>query len=424
MIPRREALALAALSACGPRPPAFAPEDAQATTDSPRDATAVDTVYTPPPTDAPVVRRDTGTADLSLAPDAACVGTMAQGVIERRPVDIVWIVDNSVSMAPAIDQVILGLNTFAGRVGTRGIDYRVALLSLRSPTRDVRLADGTRRYGLCIPRPLAGDDRCGNGPRFLHASMDVRSTQPLEQLLGSLMQTQGYAAGESRGGEPWRAFLRAGASKTFVVVTDDNSRMPAREFERFPGGVNPRSSTLRLPPGVLDPSYGGLFEAYTFSGIYGYGSDTDPSVPCRFPDGTMAPASGAEYTALVGSTRGVRARLCDGARAWGPFFDAVATAVERTSMLACDLAIPAPPDGSVLDPDRVNVALVGEARTALGRVGSVAACGPAGGWYYNDPRRPDRVHLCPASCARAQALLAAGGRAGVEVQFGCLTIPG
>jgi hypothetical protein len=367
---------------------------------------------------------DASAWDSALGPDAACVGTMAQGVLERRPVDIVWVVDNSVSMAPAIDQVIAGLNTFAARVGTRGIDYRVVLLSLRGATREVRLADGTRRYALCIPRPLAGDDRCGNGPRFLHGSMDVRSTQPLEQLLGSLMQTQGYASGESRGGEPWRTFLRAGASKTFVVVTDDNSRMPAGEFERFPGGVNPRSSTLRLPPGVLDPSYGGLFDGYTFAGIYGYGSETDPLVTCRFPDGSAPPTSGQVYTTLVRSTRGVRARLCDGASAWGPFFDAVASAVERTAMVACEVAIPAPPDGSVLDPDRVNVTLAGAARAALGRVRDATACGPTGGWFYDDPRRPARVHLCPASCAQAQVLLTAGGRASVEVQFGCLTIPG
>ena len=75
-------------------------------------------------------------------------------------------------------------------------------------------------------------------------------TQPLEQLLGTLAQTEGYRVGQERGGESWRAFLRPTASKTFVVVTDDESRMPADEFERFAGGVNPRSRSFTLPPGV------------------------------------------------------------------------------------------------------------------------------------------------------------------------------
>ena len=367
------------------------------------------------------VSRDVPT-DVSLAPDAACSRSGVAAQVERLPVDIIWVVDNSISMAPAIDEVIRGLNTFASVVGSRGLDYRVVLLSLRNVQRNVTVPDGPR-YAVCIPAPLAGDARCGNGPRFFHSSVDIRSTQPLEQLLGTLGQTMGYTASDPRGGEGWREFLRPAASKTLVVVTDDQSRLSADQFETFRGGTNPNSRTFDLPPGLLDPSWGGLFTNYTFSGIYGWGDAANPAVRCMYPGGTSAPASGAVYSTLVSRRGGVRARICDGASTWAPFFDRIATAVERTSRIACDLAIPTPPGGSVLDPRLVNVVVRGTTETLIGKVANAAACRSTGGWYYDDEARPTRVNLCPASCDRANEELR-GGSAAIEVQFGCITIPG
>ncbi|MCZ7682353.1 MAG: hypothetical protein M5U28_27605 [Sandaracinaceae bacterium] len=43
-----------------------------------------------------------------LDPDAACASETATAIVERLPVDIVWVVDNSVSMQPAIEEVQAG----------------------------------------------------------------------------------------------------------------------------------------------------------------------------------------------------------------------------------------------------------------------------------------------------------------------------
>ena len=417
---------LALLPACGEPSPGrpFVPRPDAAALDAARgDVPAAD--LGAPEAPAPVdVRVDVPDVprDITLAPDAACSRTSVAARVERLPVDIIWVVDNSISMAPAIDEVIRGLNTFAALVGSRGLDYRVVMLSLRNVQRNVTVPDG-RRYAVCIPAPLAGDARCGNGPRFLHSSVDVRSTQPLEQLLGTLGQTMGYTASDPRGGEPWREFLRPEASKSFVVVTDDQSRLTADQFETFRGGTNPNSRTFDLPPGLLDPSWEGLFDNYAFSGIYGWGDERDPAVRCMYPTGGSAAASGAVYTTLVNRRGGVRARLCDGSSAWAPFFDRIATAVERSSRIACDLALPAPPGGSVLDPRLVNVVVRGASETVIGKVANAAACRATGGWYYDNETRPTRVNLCPASCDRANEELRAGS-ASIEVQFGCITIPG
>ena len=336
------------------------------------------------------------------------------------PVDIIWVVDNSASMEPAIAQIKLGLNAFAALIDAKSLDYQVIMLALRSATSPVMIG-GSPRYPVCIPPPLAGDNNCGDGSRFFHSSIDIMSTQPLEQFLGTLGQTAGYTAGQAKGGAPWAQHLRPQATKTIVVVTDDNARLSATDFETFAGGKNPFNS-LTLPPGILDPSWKGLFKDYLFSGIYGWGSDIDPGVTCVYPDQSKPPSSGPTYTTLVKKTGGVRAKICDGAAAWQPFFDAVAQAVIATTKLSCELAIPMPKMGS-LDPTKVNVAFeTGNGPVYLPGVADAAACGAGPGWYYDNPANPTKVILCPTSCSDAQAAIGPGKPGHIEVLFGCQTI--
>lgn len=378
---------------------------------------------------------DTGPVDapIMLDPDAACAMASVPVEVERLPVDIIWVVDNSSSMQPAIDQVRMGLNAFADQIFASGLDYRVILLSLRGT------APVSGRYPICVPPPLAGAS-CGDGSRFFHVSVDIRSTQPIEQILGTLGQTVGYTEGAGIGSAPWRSLLRDGASKTFVVVTDDNSRtcalpnpggscnatgapMTATSLEDYPGGISPWTTTRALGPGILTATYGTLFEDYTFDAIYGWGSETDPEVRCTFPGGAMPSSPGETYTTLVARTGGVRAQICDGAAAWGPFFDAVATGVVRTSRIACEVDLPEPPDGSTLNPRRVNVIIRGlSGSTTIPYAGSAGACDPTrGGWHYDDAVSPTRVILCPSTCdfAREETADTEGG---LDVVFGCDSI--
>ncbi|MDI1481860.1 hypothetical protein [Polyangium sp. y55x31] len=362
----------------------------------------------------------TGTDAPPLSDDAACASTASEATVEKLPVDIIWVVDNSSSMQPAIAEIKKGLNAFAALIAAKNLDYKVIMLSLRSKSNTVQVG-GSTRYPICIPAPLAGDDNCGNGARFFQSSVDIRSTQPLEQFLGTLGQTSGYTPSDEKGGEPWKQELRPQATKTIVVVTDDNARLSASTFETFAGGKNPFNS-LMLPPGILDPSWNGLFKDYVFSGLYGWGSDADPNVICKYPDGTEPPTSGLTYTTLVKKTGGVRAQVCDGSAAWQPFFDAVAQAVDKTAKLSCELAIPKPPTGEELDPELVNVALSdGSAPTYLPRVNGAADCN-GGGWYYDAPAAPQKVILCQSSCDQAQALVGEDKTGKIEVFFGCQSI--
>lgn len=363
----------------------------------------------PPPVDSP-----------GIDPDAACATATAEAKTELLPVDIIWMVDNSASMAPAVAEVKAGLNNFAALIAAKALDYKVIMLSIRSKTSPISVA-GSTRYPVCIPPPLAGDADCGNGPRFFQSSVDIKSTQPLEQFIGTLDQTDGYKLGQERGGEPWKPELRVNASRTIVVVTDDNSRFSATDFETFAGGKNP-FNTLTLPPGILHASRAGLFNGYLFAGLYGWGSETDPSVKCTYPDKTLPPASGAVYTTLIKKTGGPRAKLCDGKAAWGPFFDAVATAVAKTAKLSCELSIPAPSTGS-LDPTAVNVRIAAGATTTLiPKVTGAGACGSGLGWYYDSETDPKKIILCPAACDLANSSVGADKPGKIDVLFGCKSV--
>jgi hypothetical protein len=385
------------------------------TTDTP-DASAPDA---PIEDDGGIELPDASTDGPLVTPDAACASAVQEATTTQLPVDIIWMVDNSSSMQPAIAEVTAGLNSFAALIEAKSLDFRVIMLSLRGAVSPVQIG-GSARYPICIPAPLAGPD-CGNTVHFFQSSIDIRSTQPLEQFLGTLGQTPGYMAGESKGGEAWAAQLRPEATKTIVVVTDDNARLSPTDFENFAGGKNPFNS-LTLPPGILDPSWNGLFNGYLFSGIYGWGSDVDPAVTCTYQDGTSPPNAGPAYTTLVKKTGGVRAQLCDASAAWDPFFDAVAQSVAETSKLSCTLAIPKPEDG-VLDPEAINVQIAGDGDpTVLVKVKDAAACGAAGGWYYDNDAAPTQVLLCPASCDLAQASVGPGKNGRIEVLFGCATI--
>jgi hypothetical protein len=340
------------------------------------------------------------------------------------PVDIIWMVDNSSSMQPAITEITNGLNNFANLIGNSSLDYKVIMLSLRGKT--PQMIGGSNRYPVCIPSPLAGDNNCGNGTHFFQSSIDVRSTQPYEQFLGTLGQTAGYMVGETKGGDPWKDQLRANSVKSMVFVTDDDSRLGADYFLNFPGGKNPFNS-LTLPPGILKPTWNNLFANWIAHGIYGWGSLSDPSVKCEYPDTTKPPSAGQAYTDLILASGGSRAQICADAQNWTTFFNNVAKSVIDTSKIACEIPLPPPPNGEVLNPAKINVTLKTPSTEQLiyqvdGPAGPTPCNGTAGGWYYDNATNPTQVILCPASCTQANQIVGIDKEGGVEVTFGCSTI--
>jgi hypothetical protein len=319
-----------------------------------------------------------------------CTGTSAEATSQKQPADVIVVVDTSGSMSEEAAQVQQNLNEFVDVILGSGIDTHVVLI-----------ADAS----VCIPADL-GSGLCEgqdtNLPSYLHVLQTVASTDALSLILATYPQ--------------WEDVLRPDATKTFLVVSDDNSAMSAADF------------TQQLL--ALDPP---TFEGFKFTAIVAYSDPLDcfgfscpqNGNPCCYSEGgigcqSYAAESGTVYHQLVGQTQGVGGDLCS--QQFDPIFAELAEGVIVSSQLSCEYPIPPPPDGETLDPTEVNVRFTpseGAEPIDIPYVeGGLEACGPAGGWTYDDPANPTTILVCPASCEALQASV--GGR--VDVVFGCETV--
>jgi hypothetical protein len=316
-------------------------------------------------------------ADAPLCDGNVCTPGCAAAAVEAdlvaRPSDIIWIVDQSGSMDQETSHVQQKINDFATLIDASGIDYRV-----------VMIADPGADNAICVPPPLAGP-ACGDNDRFRLVPSEVDSND------GPELSVTEYPL--------YQDFLRAGAAKHLVFVTDDNSDWSADQLT---------AELLALAPD-------GMFTGFEVHGIYAFG--TPGGEGCDGPFGSGA-AEGTVYTELIADTGGASGVICTGD--WDQVFADISEAVVDGAQVSCELAIPPPPDGETLDPDRVNVRYleggVGPGVT-LTRVDSAADCA-AGGWYYDDNLAPTLIILCPSSCSDIQNDPAAS----LQVEFGCSTV--
>ena len=232
--------------------------------------------------------------------------------------------------------------------------------------------------GICIAAPL-GSGSCpedSKAPGYLHVPVKVGSHDALNVIIETYPM--------------WRDQLRPNASKTFVVVTDDDAR------------DRPNDSAAGFQQSVagLDS---GLFASWSFSGIF-----------C-FRDCPDSATIGTVYRDLVTQTKGVGGDLCE--QNFAPVFDALAKAVIEGARLDCAWSIPAPPLGQVFDRQQVNVQYTtnGAPPASLLRVSDVAECGARSGWHYDSETDPKRIVACPATCDALQLDLMPK----VDVLFGC-----
>jgi hypothetical protein len=323
----------------------------------------------------------------------SCEAISAKADNRRAPADIIIAVDNSGSMDEEIAFVRAELNRFSQQIEASGVDVRIILISAAytppgadvpsdSDDGDDESDEGSEddENGICIDAPL-GSGSCpddSNAPRYTHVPTEVGSHDALNLIIDEYPRYQSQ--------------LRPEATKTFVVVTDDNAE---DEPNDTPAGF--RMSVAGLP--------GGLFPQWTFSGIF-----------CQ-RECPEAAEVGTVYQQLVSETMGIAGDLCD--QNFAPVFDALATAVIASTGLACQWSIPSAPAGQSFDRSKVNVqyALAGNAPMSLLQVPSAADCAARAGWYYDNPADPKQILVCPAACDMLQNDV----QASFEVLFGCET---
>ena len=322
--------------------------------------------------------RDTA-PDTSDDSGEVCATVDASAENVRFPVDIVWIIDNSLSMEEEIRIVEARINDFARFIGDSGLDYRVVMISYDDPV----VGDGW--YNVCVPEPLSDAPGCPDtdSARYRHVRQIVDSRDSLQLFASTYSQ--------------YSDFLRPEAKLHIIEVSDDDSDVGADAFE---------TSLGTLSPAVPDD--------YVFHSIVGFTEDIrDPwcdgaGCPCAYNEGTV-------YRELTRRTGGVEASICQSD--WSPVFAAIQTSVVDGAILPC--TYPVPELDSIdeeIDPDLVNVFFTpdGGARTVIPGVDGESDCGSDAGWYWDDPGLPRFVNLCLASC---------GAVAGsIDIEFGCETI--
>lgn len=295
---------------------------------------------------------------------APCLLSSATASTVTRPVDILWVIDNSGSMDAEEQRVQNNMNSFAQSIGNSGVDYHVVVV--------------TDTTAVNVPPPLGGS------PSYLGVNLSIGSTDALQRLV------EQYPA--------YQAFLRPTSVKHIVVVSDDESDWSKSTFESNLGA-------LAMP---------GFGSDWRFHAVVA----EDPPFNFQSHCFTLAAAVGATYISLQQAHNGTFFSLCD--TNWSPLFTTLAQSVQQGLSLPCTFEIPPPPNGQALDPSKVNFVYTptGGMPTTIHNVGSMAGCTAQGGWYYDNPLMPTQIITCPATCSVLQG--DATGK--VTVEYGCSTV--
>jgi hypothetical protein len=353
---------------------------------------------------------NSGTAGGS--PTSTCATASAAATLIKEPVDIILVLDNSGSMADELDAVEKNINVnFANILEKSGVDYRVILISRHR--KDVRAASGESSTSICVSMPLSGLAVCPgpkpvNSARFFQYSIKIESTDSFDQILATYnARDQKFDLTEVG----WSEWLRPGAKKVFLEMTDDNAAMPVDTFLQ--------KLTALAPANFGADAAHPTFVFHSIIGIQQKAPETTPyaaSEPIQMGEcsggGDSVANAGLGYQDLSKRTGGLRFPICAFA-SYDTVFSSIANDVVVKAQLACDFDIPTPPDNQTLDLTKVAVAYTkggATSPTQFGQAPTPATC-QADAFYIQN----NHIYLCPDACTAVKA----DGGAKVDVLFTC-----
>jgi hypothetical protein len=330
-----------------------------------------------------------------------CGVTSAMGRLVKEPVDIIIILDNSGSMHEEMGAAEANINVnFAQILDTQSVDYRVILLS--------RHRDGTRTTGeteentsICVAMPLSGLATCpGPDPvfsdRFFQYNLKVESDDSWDKTL-LWYNTPDDDGDDALAPNGWGAWLRAGAKKVFIEMTDDTEDMTAAAFTEALTALSAEHFGTAEDP---------TFTFHSIIGIKEKANPTEAYLPTEPFEAAVCTGNGADivnsgtvYQELSIATGGLRFPLCQ-FPGYDAVFQRIAEDVVVTSEIACDFDIPAPPAGSTLN--LMNVAVSYKpgdmsAPVEFGQAATSAECQENAFYIENN-----RIYLCEEACSALQ----------------------
>ena len=359
-----------------------------------------------------------------------CFGGSTSSTVVRRPVDIIFVIDNSGSMQEEIQAVEARINDdFAEIIENSGLDYRVIMVSRYGEVTQPFGSGPTTAYPICVGPPLGANacvDPANEVPvpseRFFHYSANVGSHNALCLLL------DGFSVPDEIGVTPrpgWQvqapngfgAWLRPEAFKTFVVITDDNVDCTTASSVSFDDGETAAAGTtvandfdvaLRtLAPGQFEDDDGA--RDYIWHSIVNIRENSPADAPwppnaaidttqCTGPAGPYV-GPGTGYQALSVLTGGLRYPSCL-ASDFDAVFNAIAQEVIGRSELTCSFEVTS--DEADLDTASISYTSGDDDKVSIAEVSGAADC-DAGGWYLDESADVPTVNLCPTTCQEVQA---------------------
>lgn len=352
----------------------------------------------------------------------ACVSQEAEATPGKRPVDIIFLIDNSESMSEEIGEVENQINeNFAATIESSGTDYHLIMVSLHGPH-----AVGQVAQKICVKAPLSGTS-CSPIPakpaetsKFIQHNSTVESTNALCRLLTTL-NTKDDDNNHLTG---WSEFLRPQAFKVVTVLTDDrpNTTCLGKTFDDKVDDPVSAANMAALYDNTLianAPQFGTVekrnYVFHSIVGLAGYDPiDTSkphppeaPLVQAKCSPGSEQPGIG--YQALSKLTGGLRFPTCG--LNYTTMFQTMARGVIDKATLTCDYAFPANPPGAKIDPETAVVRYTsGAVQKDFPQAANLSAC--QSGQFYIEG---DRIKLCPDTCNLVQG----DPNAKVKVLFSC-----
>ena len=340
----------------------------------------------PPPRNGPISIND------------ACVMDQAQAQLIKQAVDIIVLLDNSGSMEDEAAAVEDNIN-------------------INRADRDDSDEAST---SICVQAPLSGLASCDSAPepvfseRFYQYSTKIESDDSFDVALDTYeppFEDDDREEKFDHAPQGWSEWLRAGAKKVFLEVTDDDEDMAVQSFVEQLQELAPQHfGTDPAHPSFVFHSIVGLAEKDPPTAAW---LPEEPTIDqkCTGNDGDVTSA-GETYQELSRLTGGLRFPLCQ-FDAYDVVFQRIAQDVVLTRTVACDFPIPPPPPGLELDLDNIAISYSsGSAGTTaqLGQAPSADACQDNAFYIAGG-----RLNLCPGSCTSIRS----DPLAAVSVLFTC-----
>lgn len=294
---------------------------------------------------------------------------------ERAPVgkgvDVVFVVDSSGTMLHAVTQVQANIADFVADFEAAGADVRVVMITALDPARGSRVAQNREKY------------------LFVRANVRGRSL---------------YAAALDEFAD-YESFLRPTAAVHFVMVTSSDDAMSASAFQTgMKSLLGGRAFTQHA---IASPDANGLpcvSESQSWNPLCAF--------PIPIPAVCGALQVGRAYNSLAASTGGEQLSVCKDD--WGDVFAALQQSVIEAVPLPCTFLMPTS-DGMDIDPEKVSMFYTTDSAPdeEFPRALEFGQCGDQLGWYFDDPKQPTMLKLCPRACET----VAAGGA--MDIAFGC-----